>query len=173
MRHGNKVNNLGRKTAHRKALLSNMASQLIEYKRIKTTLQKAKALRTYVEPIITKGKNDTTHSRRLVFQKLQNKEAVKELFSAIAQAVGDRPGGYTRVIRAGFRPGDNAEMAYIELVDFNTVYSNTTEKKTKTRRSRRGGSGKKEGNEASNSAQKTVDKAAAAASSKASSQEQE
>lgn len=159
MRHGKKFNHLSRKAGHRKALLSNMAAQLIEHKRIQTTLAKAKALRVYVEPIITKGKSDTTHSRRMVFRKLQNKEAVKELFSTVAQKVGDRPGGYTRVIRSGFRPGDNAEMAFIELVDFNDTYS--TEKTKKTRRSRR--SKKKGGNEAeakSKQAQKAVDVAA-------------
>jgi len=137
MRHGKKFNHLSRKKGHRKALLSNMASQLIEYKRIRTTLAKAKALRVFVEPIITKGKNDTTHSRRIVFKKLQNKEAVKELFSTVAEAVAERPGGYTRIIRTGFRPGDNAEMAFIELVDFNTVYNSKEKKKT-----RRGGNKK-------------------------------
>lgn len=136
MRHGKKFNHLGRKSAHRKALLSNMASQLFQYKRIRTTLAKAKALRVYAEPLITKGKADTFHSRRMVFRKLQNKEAVKELFGVIAPKVGDRPGGYTRVIRCGYRPGDNAEMAYIELVDFNETYSAKAEKK-KTRRRRK------------------------------------
>lgn len=136
MRHGKKFNHLGRKTAHRKALLSNMTAQLFQYKRIRTTLAKAKALRVYAEPLITKGKSDTTHSRRMVFRKLQNKEAVKELFGVIAPKVADRPGGYLRIVRCGFRPGDNAEMAYIELVDFNDVYSAKTEKK-KTRRRRK------------------------------------
>ncbi len=174
MRHGKKVNHLSRKKGHRKALLSNMASQLIEYKRIRTTLAKAKALRVFVEPIITKSKNDTTHSRRVVFQKLQNKEAVKELFSTVAQAVGERPGGYTRVIRTGFRPGDNAEMAYIELVDFNSVYTAGGEKKSKTRRSRRGGSKKSNASKSADSAQKKVDAAVAGStSSKDSAKEQE
>ncbi len=173
MRHGKKFNHLSRKKGHRKALLSNMASQLIEYKRIKTTLAKAKALRVYVEPIITKGKSDTTHSRRMVFKKLQNKEAVKELFSTVAEAVADRPGGYTRIIRTGFRPGDNAEMAFIELVDFNTVYDNSKEEK-KTRRGRRRGGKKKaeatQANEASKE-QKAVD--AAVATAAATSKEEE
>jgi len=137
-----------------------MAAQLIEHKRIRTTLAKAKALRVYVEPLITKGKNDTTHSRRLVFKKLQDKEAVIELFSTVAQTIGDRPGGYTRIIRTGFRPGDNAEMAFIELVDFNTVYDNTKEEK-KTRRGRRR---KKKSNTPPVSAEQQKLDAAAAAS---------
>ena len=121
MRHGKKLNHLGRKSAHRKAMLSNMAASLIEHKRIKTTLAKAKALRVYVEPLITKAKKDTTHSRRVVFSYLQNKEAIKELFGAVAARVGDRPGGYTRILKIGNRLGDNAEMAIIELVDFNEL----------------------------------------------------
>ncbi|PWL23957.1 MAG: 50S ribosomal protein L17 [Fluviicola sp. XM-24bin1] len=140
MRHGKKFNHLGRKTAHRKAMLSNMACSLIEHKRINTTVAKAKALRGYVEPLITKSKNDTTHSRRTVFSYLQNKEAVAELFREVAPKVADRPGGYTRIIRTGYRLGDNAEMCMIELVDFNELYSNEGKKKT-TRRSRRGGGG--------------------------------
>ncbi|MCR9171987.1 MAG: 50S ribosomal protein L17 [bacterium] len=140
MRHGKKFNHLGRKTAHRKAMLSNMACSLIEHKRINTTVAKAKALRGYVEPLITKSKNDTTHSRRTVFGYLQNKEAVAELFREVAPKVADRPGGYTRIIRTGYRLGDNAEMCMIELVDFNELYSNEGKKKT-TRRSRRGGGG--------------------------------
>ncbi|RMG81507.1 MAG: 50S ribosomal protein L17 [Bacteroidetes bacterium] len=123
MRHGKKFNHLGRKSAHRKALLRNLAIALIEHKRINTTLAKAKALRQYVEPLITKAKNNTTHSRRVVFSYLQNKEAIKELFGEVAAKVGDRPGGYVRVIRTGWRKGDGAEMAMIELVDFNEVYS--------------------------------------------------
>lgn len=142
MRHGKKFNHLGRKTAHRKAMLSNMACSLIEHKRINTTVAKAKALRGYVEPLITKSKNDTTHSRRTVFGYLQNKEAVSELFREVAPKVADRPGGYTRIIRTGYRLGDNAEMCMIELVDFNELYSNEGKKKT-TRRSRRGGGGAK------------------------------
>lgn len=138
MRHGKKFNHLGRKTAHRKAMLSNMACSLIEHKRINTTVAKAKALRQYVEPILTKSKNDTTHSRRTVFGYLQNKEAVSELFREVAPKIADRQGGYTRIIRTGYRLGDNAEMCMIELVDFNELYTNEGKKKT-TRRSRRGG----------------------------------
>lgn len=141
MRHGRKVNHLGRKTAHREALLSNMASSLILNKRITTTVAKAKALRKYVEPLITKAKDDTTHSRRTVFSYLQNKESVKTLFGEVAGKVSDRPGGYTRIIKlADVRTGDNAEMCLIELVDFNTLYTKEgVAKKGKTRRSRRGG----------------------------------
>jgi large subunit ribosomal protein L17 len=138
MRHGDKINNLGRTTAHRKALLSNLACQLIQYKRITTTLAKAKSLRMYVEPMITKSKADTVNNRRLVFAKLQDKEAIKELFGAVSDKVASRPGGYTRIIKLAPRMGDAAEMAMIELVDFNTIY--TKEAKTasakKTRRSR-------------------------------------
>jgi large subunit ribosomal protein L17 len=140
MRHGDKINNLGRKTAHRQALLSNLACALIENKRIFTTLAKAKALRTYVEPIITKSKTDSTHSRRVAFSYLGNKEAVSALFKDVAGKVADRKGGYTRIIKTGNRQGDAAEMAMIELVDFNEIYNSkstadTTAKKT-TRRSR-------------------------------------
>jgi large subunit ribosomal protein L17 len=139
MRHGNKVNHLGRKTGHRKAMLSNMACSLIEHKRITTTLAKAKVLRGFVEPILTKSKTDSTHSRRTVFSYLQNKDVVTELFREIAPKIAERNGGYTRIIRTGFRLGDNAEMCMIELVDFNDIYTNEKAKKT-TRRSRRGGS---------------------------------
>ena len=142
MRHGDKVKNLGRKKAHRDALLSNLACQLIEHKRIVTTVAKAKALRVYVEPLITKGKNNTTHERRVVFSYLQDKEAIKELFSNVAEKVGGRPGGYTRVIKLGTRPGDNAEQALIELVDFNELY-NGGKKEVKKAKSRRGGKAKK------------------------------
>jgi len=141
MRHGNKVNNLGRKAAHRKAMLSNMACSLIQHKRINTTVAKAKALRGYVEPLLTKSKSDSTHSRRTVFSYLQNKEMVTELFREIAPKIANRPGGYTRIIRTGYRLGDNAEMCMIELVDFNDIYTNEKAKKN-TRRSRRGGSKK-------------------------------
>ena len=141
MRHGKKFNHLSRKKGHRRALLSNMSANLIQHKRIRTTLAKAKALRVYIEPLVTRSKTDTTHSRRMVFRKLQNKEAVKELFSVVGPAVAGRPGGYTRVIRCGYRPGDNAEMAFIELVDFNEVY--TTEKPKSTRTRRGGGGGRK------------------------------
>jgi large subunit ribosomal protein L17 len=135
MRHGKKFNHLGRKAAHRKAMLSNMANSLIEHKRINTTVAKAKALKKYVEPLITKAKTDSTHSRRVVFSYLKQKEAIKELFGSVAIKIGDRPGGYTRIIKTGNRMGDNAEMCMIELVDFNEVYNNGKEtKKTKTRR---------------------------------------
>ena len=144
MRHGDKVKNLGRKKAHRDALLSNLACQLIQYKRIVTTVAKAKALRVYVEPLITKGKSNTTHERRIVFSYLQDKEAIKELFGTIAEKVGGRPGGYTRVIKLGTRPGDNAETALIELVDFNEIYGKGKEEaKTATKRTRRSGGAKK------------------------------
>ena len=123
MRHGKKFNHLGRKAAHRKAMLANMACSLIEHKKIKTTLAKAKALRVYVEPLITKSKNDTTHSRRTVFSYLKQKEAITELFGDIATKVADRPGGYTRIIKLGNRMGDNASMAMIEFVDYNEIYS--------------------------------------------------
>lgn len=144
MRHGKKVNHLGRKSEHRKAMLSNMACSLIEHKRISTTVAKAKALRVYVEPLITKSKTDSTHSRRTVFSYLKNKEVVSELFRDVAPKVADRPGGYTRIIRTGFRLGDNAEMCMIELVDFNELMlGNTADSKKTTRRSRRGGGGAK------------------------------
>ncbi|WP_349257093.1 50S ribosomal protein L17 [Puia sp.] len=122
MRHGDKINNLGRTASHRKALLSNLAIQLIAHKRIVTTLAKAKSLRTYVEPLITKAKDNTTHQRRVVFSYLQDKEAVTTLFGEIATKIAGRPGGYTRIIKLGTRVGDNAETALIELVDFNEVY---------------------------------------------------
>lgn len=135
MRHGKKFNHLGRKAAHRKAMLSNMACSLIYHKRINTTVAKAKALKQYVEPLITKAKNDSTHSRRVVFSYLRQKETIKELFGVVSSKVGDRPGGYTRIIKTGNRLGDNAEMCMIELVDFNEIYTNGKDKKkTKTRR---------------------------------------
>lgn len=139
MRHGNKVNHLGRMTSHRKAMLSNMASSLILHKRLTTTVAKAKALRKYVEPILTRSKSDTTHSRRMVFSYLQDKESVKTLFGEVASRISDRPGGYTRIIKLGqARLGDSAEMCLIELVDFNDLYTKEgTAKKAKTRRSRR------------------------------------
>jgi len=137
MRHGKKVMHLGRKTAHRKSMLANMACSLIEHKRINTTVTKAKALKMFIEPLVTKSKEDTTHNRRTTFRYLRSKDAVSMLFRDVAVKVGDRPGGYTRIIKLGNRLGDNADMAMIELVDFNDVYSNTEEaaKKT-TRRSR-------------------------------------
>jgi large subunit ribosomal protein L17 len=147
MRHGDKINNLGRTASHRRALLSNLACELIAHKRIVTTLAKAKALRTYIEPLITKGKENTTHQRRVVFSYLQEKEAITELFSTIAEKIGGRPGGYTRVIKLGIRKGDNAEMGMIELVDFNEVYGKgkgeVKEAAKKTRRSRSAGGPKK------------------------------
>jgi large subunit ribosomal protein L17 len=156
MRHGKKINHLGRTDSHRKAMMANMASSLIQSKRITTTLAKAKALRTYVEPLITKSKNDTTHSRRVVFSYLQNKEVVAELFRDVAAKVGSRPGGYTRIIKLENRLGDNAEMALIELVDYNTVYTSAApaapEKKA-TRR--RGGAGKGKKAEAAPAAETT------------------
>jgi large subunit ribosomal protein L17 len=141
MRHGKKVNHLGRTDSHRKAMLSNMASSLILHKRITTTLAKAKALRGYVEPLITKSKSDTTHSRRTVFSYLQDKDAVTILFREIAEKVANRPGGYTRIIKMENRLGDNAEMALIELVDYNTVYT-AGEVKVEKKSTRRRGSGK-------------------------------
>lgn len=136
MRHNKKFNHLGRQAAHRKAMLSNMSASLIMHKRIFTTLAKAKALKIEVEPMITAAKQDTTAARRLVFKKLQSKEAVTELFQVVAQKVGDRPGGYTRIIKTGFRLGDNAQMCFIELVDFNeNMLKEKVEKKTRTRRS--------------------------------------
>lgn len=145
MRHNKKINHLGRTSSHRKAMLANMATSLIQSKRITTTVAKAKALRTYVEPLITKAKNDTTHSRRVVFSYLQSKEAVSELFREIAGKIADRPGGYTRILKTGNRIGDNAEMCIIELVDYNEAMLAAKEDagKAKKRRSRRGG-GKKE-----------------------------
>jgi large subunit ribosomal protein L17 len=138
MRHGDKIKNLGRKTAHRHALLSNLAAQLIEHKRVFTTLAKAKALRIYAEPLITRSKADTMHNRRVVFSYLQDKEAIKELFGVISDKIASRPGGYTRIIKMPRRAGDAADMAMIELVDFNEIY--TKEAKTvaakKTRRGR-------------------------------------
>ncbi len=139
MRHGKKIKHLGRTAAHRKAMLANMGASLIEHKRIKTTVSKAKALKQYIEPLITKSKEDNTHNRRIVFSYLRNKYAVAELFREVVDKVGDRPGGYTRIIRTGNRLGDNAEMCIIELVDFNELYTNEKAKKSKSRRSRRGG----------------------------------
>ena len=140
MRHGDKVNNLGRKTAHRHALMMNLANAIILHKRIFTTLAKAKALRGYIEPIVTRAKENTTHNRRTIFSVLEDKFSIDELFGPLAAKVGDRPGGYTRIIKTGFRPGDSAEMAMIELVDFNEIYTQnkntakTAEPKKKTRR---------------------------------------
>ena len=142
MRHGKKLNHLGRKSAHRKALMRNLASALIEHKRINTTLAKAKALRTYIEPLVTKSKDNTTHSRRVVFSYLQNKVAVKELFDVVGPKVASRPGGYVRVIKTGFRRSDASEMAMIEFVDFNEIYTaGKSQGGGRRRRRRRGGGG--------------------------------
>ncbi|MDC6366607.1 MULTISPECIES: 50S ribosomal protein L17 [Flavobacteriaceae] len=151
MRHGKKFNHLGRTASHRKAMLANMACSLIEHKRINTTVAKAKALKQFIEPLITKSKTENnqttekgTHNRRIVFSNLRSKQAVTELFGNVAEKVGDRPGGYTRIIKMGNRLGDNADMAMIELVDFNEVYNADKPKKKSTRRSRRGGAKKVE-----------------------------
>ncbi|HMI60647.1 MAG TPA: 50S ribosomal protein L17 [Puia sp.] len=168
MRHGDKINNLSRTASHRRALLSNLAIQLITHKRIVTTLAKAKALRTYVEPLITKGKENTTHQRRVVFSYLQDKDAITELFGTIATKIAGRPGGYTRIIKLGTRVGDNAETALIELVDFNEVYGKgkgEAKEATATKRTRRAGGAKKkvEGAEGAPAAEaaKTEEKPAA------------
>jgi large subunit ribosomal protein L17 len=155
MRHGDKIKNLSRTASHRRALLANLAINLIEHKRITTTLTKAKSLRVYVEPLITRCKQDTTHNRRMVFSYLQNKESIKELFGVISDKIGDRPGGYTRIIKLAPRFGDAAEMALIELVDFNELYKKDAQEadKKRTRRSRRGGGG---GNAASVTADAAV-----------------
>ncbi len=162
MRHGKKFNHLGRKAGHRKALLKNLSISLIEHKRIRTTLAKAKALRQHVEPILTKSKDNTTHSRRMIFSYLQNKEAVKELCNNIAPKIADREGGYTRVIRTGFRRSDGAEMALIELVDFNETYTGKMEKvEKKKKRTRRGKSKKQDettvAEEAADTAEETTE----------------
>lgn len=137
MRHGKKFNHLGRTASHRSAMLSNMACSLIEHKRINTTVAKAKALRVFVEPILTKAKEDSTHNRRIAFSYLQSKEAVTELFRNVAPKIANRNGGYTRIIKTGFRPGDAADTALIELVDFNELYNPNAEEKKATRRSRK------------------------------------
>ncbi len=171
MRHGKKVNHLGRTSSHREALLSNLAASLILNKRINTTLAKAKALRKYVEPLITKSKSDSTHSRRVVFSYLQNKYAVTELFREVSSKVADRPGGYTRIIKLGNRPGDAAEMAMIELVDFNTLYTKEkAAKKAKTTRRGRKPKAKAEGAEVS--AESTAEPKKKAASKKKESSEE-
>jgi large subunit ribosomal protein L17 len=158
MRHGDKIKNLGRTASHRRALLSNLACQLIEHKRITTTLAKAKSLRIYVEPMITRSKNDSMHNRRVVFSYLQDKEAIKELFGVVGDKVANRPGGYTRIIKLPRRMGDAADMAMIELVDFNEIY--TKEGKDagakKTRRSRRSGSTAKKETAATPAAEATT-----------------
>ncbi|PQJ09305.1 50S ribosomal protein L17 [Flavipsychrobacter stenotrophus] len=163
MRHGDKLNNLGRKKAHRVALMCNLTSQLIQHKRINTTLAKAKALRGFAEPLITRCKVDTMNNRRVVFSYLQDKEAIKELFGVISDKIGDRPGGYTRIIKLPRRAGDAADMAMIELVDFNEIYGKNVETGAakKTRRSRRGaGASKTEAADATTTEETTTDTAA-------------
>ena len=155
MRHGKKVNHLSRQSGHRKAMLANMACSLIEHKRINTTVAKAKALKQFVEPLVTKSKEDTTHNRRIVFSYLRNKYAVTELFREVSAKVGDRPGGYTRIIKLGNRLGDNADMAMIELVDFNELY-NGGKKEEKKSKSRRGGKSKKADSSDSEQAKQTA-----------------
>ena len=144
MRHGKKINHLGRKTAHRKSMLANMACSIIEHKRINTTVAKAKALKQFIEPLVTKSKNDTTHNRRIVFSRLRQKQAVTILFRDISAKIGDRPGGYTRIIKLGNRLGDYADMAMIEFVDYNEIYNADKPKKKTTRRSRRGSKNRSE-----------------------------
>jgi len=177
MRHGDKGNNLSRTASHRKALLSNLACQLFEHKKIVTTLAKAKALRPYVEPLITKAKENTTHQRRMVFSHLQDKEAVKELFDVISPKIASRPGGYTRVIKLGKRVGDNAELAMIELVDYNEIYGKGKgEAAAAGKKTRRAGSRKKAVTEDTGaSGEETTDAAAARvkAKTKSSSKKQE
>ena len=165
MRHGKKFNHLGRKAAHRKSMLANMACSLIEHKRIKTTVPKAKALRKYVEPLITKSKNDTTHSRRTVFSYLKQKEAITELFGDIASKIINRDGGYTRILKTGNRLGDNAEMCIIELVDFNDTYS-TDKPKKKAKSTRRAGAKKAAPVEAAESTEEVKDTNAATVEAK-------
>ena len=161
MRHGKKNNHLGRTAPHRAAMLSNMATSLILHKRIETTLAKAKELRKYVEPMITRSKTDDTNNRRVVFSYLQSKEAIKELFGIVAEKVASRPGGYTRIIKLGNRLGDNASMCMMELVDFNeTMLAAATETATKTRRSRRGGAKKEAGDAVVDAGDAVVDAAA-------------
>ncbi|HET9505956.1 MAG TPA: 50S ribosomal protein L17 [Hymenobacter sp.] len=173
MRHGKKINHLGRTTAHRHAMLSNMATSLILHKRVTTTVAKAKALRQYVEPLLTKAKDDTTHSRRTVFATLQNKESLKELYGVVAEKIGQRPGGYTRILKlSANRAGDNADMCIIELVDFNETLlesKNAAETKTTTtRRSRRrGGKSEAAGNEAGTSAAVVAEDAPAVSATEA------
>ena len=162
MRHGKKLNHLGRKSAHRKALMRNLAAALIEHKRINTTLAKAKALRVYLEPLVTKSKDNTTHSRRVVFSYLQNKYAVNELFETVGPKVADRPGGYLRVIKTGFRRSDASEMAMIEFVDFNEIYTAGKSQGGGRRRRRRRGGGGGGGREAAAATVATAATAAAA-----------
>jgi large subunit ribosomal protein L17 len=165
MRHGDKIKNLSRTASHRKALLTNLAIELIRHKRIVTTLTKAKSLRTWIEPILTKSKSNTTHSRRVVFSYLQNKEAIKELFDIIAEKIAARPGGYTRIIKLGIRTGDNAEQAMIELVDFNEIYGKGKgEAAEPAKKTRRAGARKKA--ETKESAAPVTEEASASAEEK-------
>ncbi|HVI48192.1 MAG TPA: 50S ribosomal protein L17 [Chitinophaga sp.] len=156
MRHGVKLNKLSRTASHRQALMSNLACELISHKRITTTLAKAKALRVYVEPLLTRGKNDSTHNRRIVFSYLQDKEAIKELFGVISEKIANRPGGYTRIIKLGKRVGDNAEVALIELVDFNEIYGTSTDKTPAKKTRRAGGAKKKAGADEAKAADTTT-----------------
>ena len=171
MRHGKKINHLGRTSAHRKSMLSNMASSLILHKRVSTTVAKAKALRKYVEPLLTKSKDDTTHSRRIIFSYLQNKESLKELFDQVSGKIANRPGGYTRILKTGNRLGDNADMCIIELVDYNEAMlgaaASTSESRTRTRR--RGG--KKKDNAAANTNASATNASSPATNSEASNSE--
>jgi large subunit ribosomal protein L17 len=162
MRHGKKINHLGRTASHRDAMLSNMASSLILHKRINTTVAKAKALRKYVEPLLTKSKTDSTHSRRIVFSQLQNKFAVTELFRDVAGKIADRPGGYTRIIRIGYRPGDAADMCMMELVDYNTIYTTDKAPAKKAKTTRRRGAKKAKATAAPAEVAETNDTAAEA-----------
>lgn len=172
MRHGKKFNHLGRTASHRKAMLSNMASSLILHKRLSTTLAKAKALRKYVEPLLTKSKSDTTHSRRTVFAYLQNKESVKELFDEVSVKIADRPGGYTRIIKTGYRLGDNAEMCVIELVDYNEdMLTTTAADASGAKKTRRRGGKKKSEDTAAAEATATTETAEAPAESNDSNEE--
>ena len=167
MRHGDKINNLGRTSSHRKALLKNLACELISHKRINTTLAKAKSLRKFIEPLITKAKENSTHQRRVVFSYLQKKEAVAELFGPIAEKIGGRPGGYTRIIKLGIRVGDNAETAMIELVDFNEIYGKGKgEVKEAAKKTRRGSSRKKATDEAAPAEEKASEEKPAKKASK-------
>lgn len=172
MRHGKKFNHLGRTASHRKAMLSNMASSLILHKRLSTTLAKAKALRKYVEPLLTKSKSDTTHSRRTVFAYLQNKESVKELFDEVSVKIANRPGGYTRIIKTGYRLGDNAEMCVIELVDYNEdMLTTTAADASGAKKTRRRGGKKKSEDTAAAEATATTETAEAPAESNDSNEE--
>src|SRR5580658_5104941 len=169
MRHGDKINNLGRTASHRRALLSNLAIQLITHKKIVTTLAKAKSLRTYVEPLVTKAKDNTTHQRRVVFSYLQDKEAITELFDTIAAKVAGRPGGYTRIIKLGARVGDNAETALIELVDFNEIYGKGKgeAKEAAGKKTRRAGGSRKKAAAPADESSTTVDESATPAAAEA------